>query len=217
LAVLSLEQLATALEPVLEELREQHLSATDRRTLGFVTTQFHLSSQLLLRRLTLPEQLLLGPYFNFIEERVSIPLQQVCEAAARHEPDSPALAIVQQLLPQSRDIARSVYRQTAERYPDGLSRRGKLKDSGITTSTIRDLQMFQCYLWVCLLDEKMTAVEQGLLPLCIMVFPSIDVTWDLVREMLQILIDELVERLEPSQRSLLLPYTQKMQQMFSVF
>ena len=213
----AMEQLAIELEPLLQELRQQHLSTGDRRTLGFVTTQFHFSSQLILRRLTLPEQLLLSPYFRFIEERVSIPLQQVCEAATQHEPDSPTLAVVQQLLPQSQEIAQAVYRQATQLYPTERSRRGGLKNAGITASTIRDLQMFQCYLWVAVLERRMTAVEQQLLPLCIMVFPSIDVSWELVQQMLQLLVDEVMERVEAEQRDLLLPYTQKMQQLFSAF
>ncbi len=212
----AMEQLAIELDPLLQELREQHLSTTDRRTLGFVTTQFHFSSQLILRRLTLPEQLLLGPYFRFIEERVSIPIQQICEAAINHEPDSPALAVVEQLLPQSQEIAQAVYRRASELYPHERSRRGRLREAGITASTIRDLQMFQCYLWICVLEERMTAVEQGLLPLCIMVFPSIEVSWELVQQVLQLLVDEILERV-PEQRYLLLPYTQRMQQLFSAF
>lgn len=41
----------------------------------------------------------------------------------------------------------------------------------------------------------MASVEQELLPLCMMVFPSVEVTWELVKQMLQLLMDELITRL----------------------
>jgi hypothetical protein len=48
-----------------------------------------------------------------------------------------------------------------------------------------------------------------------MVFPSVDVTWELVEQMLGLLVDELMNRLQPEQKPLLMPYTQAMQQLFS--
>jgi hypothetical protein len=61
----------------------------------------------------------------------------------------------------------------------------------------------------------MAVVQQELLPLCIMVFPSVDVTWELVEQMLGLLMDELMERVQPQHKKLLLPYTQAMQKLFS--
>jgi hypothetical protein len=75
--------------------------------------------------------------------------------------------------------------------------------------------MFQVYLWLCALEGSATVVEQELLPLCMMVFPSVDVTWELVEQMLGLLVDELMNRLKPEQKPLLMPYTQAMQQLFS--
>ncbi len=214
-AMPGVEQLAVAIEPVLQQLREQHLLAKDRRSIGFMTTQFHFSSELVLKRLALPEQVLLGPYFRFIEEQLCIPLQRVCKAGEKHRLDSLALAIVQQLLPVSREIASTVYSQATRLSPDHRSRRGYLSEPMVMASTIRDIQMFQGYLWLCLLEGSMEAMEKELLPLCVLVFPSVDVTWQLVEQMLQLLADELIARLEPDEVRLLLPYTQAMQQMFS--
>ncbi|MFB8787989.1 MAG: hypothetical protein U7123_03905 [Potamolinea sp.] len=211
----AIEQLAREFEAVLKQLREKHLSAHDPRMIGFVSTQFHFSTKLVLARLTPSEQVLLSPYFKFIEEQICIPLQRVCTAAANYDLDSPALTIVQQMLPASRDIASTVYSRAAQLYPTHHSRRGRLKDKGIKASTERDLEMFQAYLWLCFLERNMTSVEKELIPLCIMVFPSVDVTWELVRGMLQLLLDEIMERVEPNYQQLVLPYTQGMQQLFS--
>jgi hypothetical protein len=211
----AMEQLAKALEPVLLQLRQQHMSARDPRTIGFITTQFHFSTKLVLGKLTLPEQVLLSPYFKFIEEQVCIPLQRVCSAAASHKVDSPAFTVVRQLLPACRDIASTVYSKAAKLYPNHYSRRGGLNKPVVADSTIRDLEMFQVYLWLCVLEGNMAVVQQELLPLCIMVFPSVDVTWELVEQMLGLLMDELMERVQPQHKKLLLPYTQAMQKLFS--
>jgi hypothetical protein len=209
------KQLAMALEPVLLQLQEQYLSASDWRTIGFMSTQFHLSAKLVLNRLTLAEQVLLSPYFKFVEEQVCIPWQRVCAAATKHEPDSPLLATVLQMLPASQEIAKQVYHRAAQLYPNHRSRRGGLMEPGVRASSIRDIEMFQGYLWLCTLEGNMTAVEQELLPLCIMVFPSIDVAWELVEHILPLLVNEIQTRLLPAQMRLLLPYTQAMQQLFS--
>lgn len=215
LSLEEVKQLATTLEPVLLRLQKQHLLAPDRRTIGFMSTQFHLTSKLVLARLTLPEQLLLSPYFKFVEEQVCIPWQRICTAAAMHDLDSPTLTLVQQMLPASGEIALRVYGRAAQLCPNLRSRRGQLSEQGVRTSSIRDIEMFQGYLWLCALEGNMTAVEQELLPLCIMVFPSIEVSWELVEQLMPLLMTEIQKRLKPEQFRLLQPYAHAMQQLFS--
>ncbi len=215
LSVSEVKQLATVLEPVLLQFQEQHLSSPDRRAVGFLSTQFHLSSKLVLNRLTLPEQVLVSPYFKFIEEQVCIPWQRVCAAAAKHELDSPYLALVQQLLPKSQDIAEAVYQRAVRFYSNHRSRRGGLSNREVKLSTVRDLQMFQGYLSLCVLEQSMASVQDELLPLCIMVFPSVDVSWKLVKQMTRLLMDEVLARVSNEYKSLLVPYTTVMQQLFS--
>ncbi|MEW6494203.1 MAG: hypothetical protein AB1589_17065 [Cyanobacteriota bacterium] len=210
----AIKQLARSLEPLLLQLQEQHQLAHDQSLIGFLSTQFHFTAQSLLNRLNLSEQVLLSPYFKFLEEQICIPWQRVCSAAAKYEMDSPVLALVQQMLPVSHKIAQSVYRQAAQLYPTHRSRRGKLAHPGVAASTIRDLEMFQSYLWLCVLEKNIAVVEQELMPLCVMVFPNVDVTWELVRQMLQLLVNEVKAHLQPNQLPLLQPYTRAMQQLF---
>jgi len=209
------EYLAREIQPAIAQLRQQHLSADDPRTIGFVSTQFHFSTTFILSQLKLAEQVLLSPYFKFVEEQVCIPWQRVCSAALEHTPDSPQLTLVQQLLPASREIALRVHSRAAQLYPNHYSRRGKLNDPGVKASSIRDIEMFQAYLWLCVLEGSMAAVEQELLPLCTMVFPSIDVQWELVEQITPLLLEEFRDRLEPEQINLLLPYAQAMHRLFS--
>ena len=215
LEVPAVEQFAMTLEPMLQQLREQHKLAKDRRTTGFISTQFHLSTELVLQNVTPVQQVLLNPYFKFVEEQVCIPLQRVCYAAALHDSGSPILAIVVQLLPLSREIASTVYRRAIQLHPNYRSLRGGLSHPRVMASTLRDLEMLQVYLWVCVLEGNTAAVEQELLPLCLMVFPTVEVTWELVKQMLQLLMDELIARVKLSHKHHLLPYTQAMQKLFS--
>lgn len=215
LEVTTVKQLTRVLQGTYKELRQQYVSARDSRAIGFMSTQFHLSSRLLINRLTLPEQLLLSPYFKFLEEQVCIPWQRVCAAASQHQLDSPTLAIVEQLLPASTEIAKTVHREAVRLNPNHHSLRGKLDTPEVKASSIRDIEMFQGYLWLCVLEGNMTAVEQELLPLCRIVFPTVNVTWELVEQLLPLLITEIQGRVKPEQMQLLQPYTQAMQQLFS--
>lgn len=211
----TVQQLSTELQPKIEQLRVEHLSTPDRRAIGFVSTQFHFSTTFILNQLQLSEQVLLSPYFKFVEEQVCIPWQRVCDAAAKHAPGSPKLALVQQMLPASGEIAVNIHRQACKMYPNHHSRRGKLDEPGVKASTIRDLEMFQAYLWLCVLEDSMAAVEKELLPLCVFVFPSIDVSWELVKQIVPLLLDQFSIRIKPQQMLLLQPYTNAMQKLFA--
>jgi hypothetical protein len=75
--------------------------------------------------------------------------------------------------------------------------------------------MFQAYLWLCVLEGRMAAIEEELYPLSAMVYPSVNVTWELVEQMLRLLVDEIVMQVSPSQVSLVQPYLSAMQQIFA--
>lgn len=212
-----IQQLALKLEPELLQLQEQHLLTQDRRSRGFLSTHFHLSTKQVLNRLTLPEQVLLSPYFKFIEEQVCIPWQRVCAAAAQHPPDSPTLALVEQLLPQTEEIALTVYHRAVELYPHYRSYRGSLSESGVAASILRDLNMFQGYLWLCVLEKSLDAVEQELLPLCQMVFPSVEVKGEFVESILQLLFETILTRVDSEQKFSVKSYSLAIQQIFTNF
>ena len=211
----TLKQLTKALEGNYKELRSQYLSARDSRAIGFMSTQFHLTSRLLINRLTIPEQLLLSPYFKFVEEQVCIPWQRVCAAATKHKINSPTLALVEQLLPVSTEIAKKVHQEAVRLNPNYRSLRGELDSKEVKASSIRDIEMFQAYLWLCVLEGSMSSVEQELLPLCKIVFPTVNVSWQLVKQLLPLLVTEINTRVQPEQIQLFLPYAQAMEKLFS--
>lgn len=208
-------ELAYVLEPILMRVQHQYQISHDWRTLGFLTTIFNFTNHLLLEKLDEVERLLMTPYFKFVEEQVALPWQRVCAAAAPHLDTSPAFLVVEQLFPQAQEIAELLYQRLVEKCPHSISRRGKLTHPGVRHSCIRDFNMFQAYILLCILERNIAVIEQELLALCIMVINSIEVAWEVTEQWNQMLVDELLNRVNDEQRSLLLPYTQGLQQAFN--
>lgn len=210
-----IEELAVALEPLLLEFQNQHVLSKNWHTLGFLTTLLNFCNQNLRQSLSRVNQILIDPYFRFVEEQVALPWQRVCLAAAAHPLGSPKFTIVEACLPQSRAIAQTVHYQLIKHLPNHCSDRGTLSDPGMSHSSIRDLQMFQAYFWLCFLSGNMTPLEQELLPLCLMVLTKIDVTWEIVKLSNQLLFDKILARLTPEQVKLVRPYADNWIQIFT--
>ncbi len=207
--------LLDAVEPVLRDLREQHFIDEDPRVIGFVTTQFHFTAKALFGRLGAWDQVLLSPYFQFAEEQVCIPWQQICYIADRHAADAPELRLVEKMLGNSDGIAFTVYETARQRLGGERTLRGDLTHPGVIASTIRDLNMFQAYLLLAILEGKLTAIEEHLLPLCLMVFPMVKVSWEFVDQALQLLVAEIKSRLSPAEWERVCPLTAGLLDMFA--
>lgn len=211
-----IQEIAATIEPILLEFQEQHILSRNWHTLGFITTMLNFSNKLLLlsEKLTRAEQILIQPYFKFVEEQVALPWQRVCIAAAKYDVNSPTFKLVEQLFPASRDIAEVVYSRLIQLLPNHRSRRGELTDPGITHSCLRDLEMFQAYLWLCLLEQSMAPIESELLDLCVMVMTAVHVKWEMTELWNKLLSEEILARLTPAQIAILQPYTDGLQQAF---
>ncbi|BAZ51408.1 hypothetical protein NIES4103_40570 [Nostoc sp. NIES-4103] len=187
----------------------------DPRVIGFVNMQFHYTSQLLTQPLESVERSLVGAYFKVIDDHLYMPLQRAYDAAANHDYNSTVLSAVRQLLLVSTEIAKNICQSVIEHYPNYHSISGNLSDSVVKISSIRDVEMFQVYLWVCALEGNIFAVQQELFPLCVMLYPPLKVQWELIRHMLNLLGQEINTRLTPLQANTLMPYFQSLCQMFS--
>ncbi|MCU0570524.1 MAG: hypothetical protein MUF49_28615 [Oculatellaceae cyanobacterium Prado106] len=213
-APLPVEDLSDMMETQLLQLQEQHQIAKDARTIGFLTTQFHFTTLAVLRTCTPYERVWLKPYFQFVEEQVGIPWQRICAAAQEHDPESPLFQVVAALIPLSQTIAKRVHRRAVEQFPEHRSRRGTLNTPKVAASSLRDLVMFQGYLCLCLLERNLEAIATELLPLCQLVFPSIEVQWELVEYGIDLLIQEIHAVLPEDQQRLIQPYTSIMGGLF---
>ncbi len=120
--------------------------------------------------------------------------------------DSPVIDLVEKMIPLSQEIAEAAYHTLMRQLPRHRSRRGVLDQPGIAHSCVRDLKMFQAYLWLRVLEGNLVAVEQELLELCIRVLPSVGVKWELIKLWTQVLADEILRYLNPQEQQYIQPY-----------
>ncbi len=190
-------------------------AAVDPRVIGFVSMQFHSSGELLLQHLSEVNQVPIRAYFKVIDDHLYMPLHRAYDAAASHAYDSPALALVQHLLPHSTAIAQSVCDRVIELFPNYRCHSGPLSKPIIRISSIRDVEMFQIYLWVCLLEGSLEALQEELFPLCVMIYPTLNVGWELVQQMIHLLGKEIQARTQGMDTAPLVPYFLALREMFS--
>ena len=187
----------------------------DPRLISFVSMQFHHTGQELVGSISLKEKILFGEYLKVIDDHLYMPLQRAYEAAAQHDYESPPLAVVRHILPVSTKIAKEICQRVIEVYPNYRSKSGLLSDPSLQISSIRDVEMFQVYLWVCVLEGNMAAIQQELFPLCLMLYPTLRVSWELVRLMLYLMGKKIANLLGQEQATIFQPYFRELWSMFS--
>jgi hypothetical protein len=208
------ERFAVNIAPELGIIRAK-FTALDPRVIGFVSMQFHYTGELLLESVQPSQRGILRSYFKAIDDHLYMPLQRAYDAASYYSYSSPELKVVRTLLPESSAIAQRVVEQVLAVFPDHKCYSGALKSATVRASSLRDTEMFQTYLWVCLLERNTSVVQQELFPLCVMLYPTFNVKWQLVRYMLQLLQRECGQLLTSSEFALCLPHFDLLQTIFS--
>lgn len=213
-ANLTPEQFSVVISPACGRIR-QHYTASDPRILGFMSMQFHYTGQLLLEQLASDEQDMVQEYLKVMDDHLYMPLQRSYDAAAEYDYYSPVLLAVRQLLPISSQLARSICEEVAQQYSQHQCYSGSLQSSQVRISSIRDVEMFQIYLCLCVLEGSITAVQQELFPLCVMLYPPLRVNWELVRQMLRLLERDIKTNLSPENFAIFVDYLKLFQDMFA--
>lgn len=193
----------------------QNYTSVDPRAIGFVSMQFHYTGQMLLEWLSPQEQAEWMPYLKMMDDHMYMPLRAAYEAAGNHDIDSLALKAVQRLLPVSTKIAHVVCNNVCRQHPNYRTYSGSLTETIVKTASIRDAEMFQVYLCLCILQDNMGSVLRELFPLCVMLYPRLNVSWRLVQEMLQTMGWEMYNHLSPNEMAVILPYLRTMTEIFS--
>ncbi|WP_271253004.1 hypothetical protein [Pseudanabaena sp. Chao 1811] len=206
-------QLSVAIAPTVGQIRQKYTSE-DPRILGFVSMQFHYSGQILMNSLPPLEQLVVNSYFKVIDDHLYMPLQRAYEAAANLDYNDIALESVRQLLPLTSEIARQVSQKTLIMYSDYRCYSGELSSPQVRISSLRDIEMFQVYLCLCVLEKNVAAIQQELFPLCIMLYPPLKVSWELVRTLLRLLNQEIHSCLDEQHVKVFDPYLIALGEMF---
>ncbi len=192
-----------------------HYIQTDGRVLGFFSLQLHRTSLDLLANLRPYERACIAPFLKVMDDHINIPLQEAYDAAARHAYDSPQLAAVRTLLPLSSRIARQVFAGVRRKFGDYRSYSGSLREMAVAESSLRDVEMFLVYLCLCVLEQDPRSIQEELFPLCVMLYPALEVSWELVQEMLWQIVQQLAEQLDSRQVDVFAPYLKLMTRLFS--
>ncbi|MEG4210003.1 hypothetical protein [Microcoleus sp. S13_B4] len=190
-------------------------SEADPLVLGFVTVQFQYTSKILLGCLSESERSEFAPYLKVVEDYLHIPYGEINEAAANQPANSRALLAVQHLLQHTTQIASAVYDRASAQHQGYRSSSGYLSDREVKISGIRDVEIFQSYLCWCVLEGSIHPVQQELFPICVMLYPKLHVSWELVQDMLLILFWEICERLPAEDLTVFVPYLRTLTEMFS--
>ncbi len=206
--------LSVAIAQSVGKIRKKYTSV-DPRAIGFVSMQFHYSAQLLLDSLPPLEKMMVNSYFKVIDDHLYMPLQRCYEAAGDLEYDDIALESVRHLLTLTSEIARQVSQKTLIMYSDYQCHSGVLSSPQIRISSLRDIEMFQVYLCLCALEKNIFSIQQELFPLCIMLYPPLKVSWELVRTLLRLLSQEMHSYLDEQHVQEFSPYLTALDEMFS--
>ncbi|MBD2176584.1 hypothetical protein H6F42_06605 [Pseudanabaena sp. FACHB-1998] len=209
----SIGQLSVAIAQNVGKIRQKYTSV-DPRVIGFVSMQFHYSGQILLNSLPPLEQLVVTSYLKVIDDHLYMPLQRCYEAAGHYEYHAPELEAVRHLLTLSSEIARQISLKTLTMYADYQCYSGVLSSPQIRISSLRDIEMFQVYLCLCVLEKSVSAIQQELFPLCVMLYPPLKVSWELVRTLLRLLSQEMHIYLDAQQVEVFVPYITALSEMF---
>ncbi|MFG6099763.1 hypothetical protein D0962_30725 [Leptolyngbyaceae cyanobacterium CCMR0082] len=207
-------QLMQGLAPLLKGLQSLISTSTNLRAIGFLSTQIHLSRQRILSRLDVYERIWLSPYLQLTEELLCMPWQRVCIAAGNHSSNSPAAALVTKMLPLTEPIASAVYHRALRTFPNHVSRQGCIQSDPVQTSSVRDLSMFQTYIWLSLLEGNISVIKNELLPLCLLVFPCSKVSWQFVQYGIQWLSEEIYLHLTSPETLMFSSYIKPIQRLF---
>jgi len=201
--------------PILGNTRQQ-VTAIDPRIIGFVAMQYHYTGVQLLDLLSTTEQELFFPYVSVLDDHLYMPLQRAYQAAAHHPTDSLALQAVRRLMQDVDEIADRIVNRVIQLYPSYRCHSGRLDQPTIRTSSVRDVIMFQAYMWVCLLEGDLQALQAELFPLCLMIYPRLNVGWELVRQMTYLLRQEVESRLDAEQSAYCQPYYDVLLRLFLI-
>jgi Phycobilisome protein len=207
-------RLPALIGPDIARIRKKY-TATDARVIAFVSLQFHFTGVMLQGHLSSLEKTLLENCFKVIDDHLYMPLHRAYRAAGKYQSDAPRLITARQILEFSTDIAEVVVEKVVQLYPGYKAYSGRLSDPNVNHSSRRDVAMFQIYLVICVLEKSPSILHDELFPLCVMLYPKFKVHWELIRQMLHFIGQEVRVRLGEEQLALFSPYLLTLREMFS--
>lgn len=206
--------LSVSLGPKIMQLRQKytHLNPLFLAVLGM---QLHYTGKMLMEWMAVSQRTIFFLYFKTLEDYLCIPWGQVYTLAANSHLHSQPLMAVQNLMALSTPIAHQVYQRIHHLHPHYHSWAGRFNNSLSLNSSTRDLELFQIYLCWCALEQSLRPIQQELFPVCVMLYPRLQISWKFVKHTLTCLEQELESQLSADNFSVFYPYMQFLLEIFS--
>ncbi len=208
------ENLILTVGPLIRELKAIYFSSINRHMIGFMTTQMHLTRKRILSHLTPYECTWLVPYLQVLDELICMPWQRICSVAVSKTDITKSIALVKKMMPRVNSISAFTYQQAISVFPHHISCQGRLQSAAVQSSSLRDLNMFQAYIWLCILEDSVSVIEKQLLPLCIQVFSLTNIQWSLASFGVQTIIERIYQQLTPTEQILFTKHGDIIKQLF---
>lgn len=206
--------LSVSLGPKIMQLRQKytHLNPLFLAVLGM---QLHYIGKMLMEWMSVSQRTVFFLYFKTLEDYLCIPWGQVYTLAADSSPNSQPLMAVQNLMSLSTPIAHQVYQRINHLHPHYHSWAGRFNNALSFNSSTRDLELFQIYLCWCALEHSLRPIQQELFPVCVMLYPRLQINWKFVKQTLTYLEQELENHLSAENFSIFYPYVRFLLEIFS--
>ncbi|MEM8612067.1 MAG: hypothetical protein AAGF93_08625 [Cyanobacteria bacterium P01_H01_bin.105] len=214
LVIPEFEALMLAISPFLRELKAIYFSSINQHLIGFMTTHMHFTQQRILGHLSCDEIIWLAPYLQLLDELIAMPWQRICSIASTTSDRPESVDLVKKMIPKVNAISAFTYQKALRTYSTHTSRQGRIQSKAVQRSSMRDLSMFQAYIWLSFLEDSTAIIEQKLLPTCLQVFPLTNVRWELVIFAIQAITETIQKQLTPSERALFDTHLEKIQALF---
>ncbi|MBX2862657.1 MAG: hypothetical protein KTR27_03810 [Leptolyngbyaceae cyanobacterium MAG.088] len=207
------ENLLLIIAPMLRELEAIYFSSLNQHLVGFMTTQLHLTQQRIISHLSSEELIWLTPYLKLLNELICMPWKHICSATSvSHNVET--IALVKRMMPKVSSIATLTYQKALQTFPNHTSYQGRIQSQSVQHSSLRDLSMFQAYIWLSVLEDSSSVIEKKLLPICLQVFPLTGVRWELVTFAIGTIIDIIQEQLSPTEQELFKAHAEYIKALF---
>ncbi|NEQ53205.1 MAG: hypothetical protein F6K11_24225, partial [Leptolyngbya sp. SIO3F4] len=214
LVIPKFESLLRSVTPMLRELKAIYFSSINQHLVGFMTTHIYFTRYRILNHLTVEETIWLSPYLQLLDELICMPWQHICSVATTINKQADAIALVKRMMPKVNSISALTYQKALQRFPNHISSQGRIQSTPVQYSSLRDLSMFQAYIWLCVLENSSSMIERNLLPICVQVFPLTKVSWELVTFAIQTITNIIQEQLTSTENKLFSVHADKIQTLF---
>ncbi len=141
-----------------------------------------------------------------IQDGLFLPLREINLLMQDSSTSTESIIAVEQLLTIRTEIAQTIYQQVSHQYQDYQSYSGSLAEPQVKAASLQDIEIFQLYLCWCVLAGSLEPIRRELFPICATLYPRLNISYQLVQDMLLNLLEQIRDRLSVENIKTFFPY-----------